>query len=131
MSGTYLLDANVLIALVVTDHEHHHRASRWFTTVDRVGITPTIEGALVRFTVRMGAGRDAATTVLSGMYATERCEFWPDTLSYTHADLTHVIGHRQVTDAYLAATAAAHGARLATFDEELARTNVGTVHLVT
>lgn len=130
MSGTYLLDANVLIALVVTDHEHHHRASRWFTTVDRVAITPTIEGALVRFTVRMGAGHAAATSVLSGMYATARCEFWPDTLSYTDADLTHVIGHRQVTDAYLAATAAARGAQLATFDGALARTIGDTVHLV-
>lgn len=130
MGDTYLLDADVLITLVVTDHEHHHRASEWFTTVDRVGITPTIEGALVRFTVRMGAGRDAATTVLSGMYATERCEFWPDSLSYTHADLGHVVGHRQVTDAYLAATAAAHGAHLATFDEALARTFGDTVHLV-
>jgi len=41
--------------------------------------------------------------------------------SYTAAQLGHVIGYRQVTDAYLAALAASRGCRLATFDYTLAK----------
>lgn len=51
---TYLLDANVLIALTVQEHEHHARASTWAATVDRFAICPIVEGALVRFLVRLG-----------------------------------------------------------------------------
>jgi len=44
-------------------------------------------------------------------------------LSYVDADLTQVIGHRQVTDAYLVSLVRHHGpdARLATLDEGLAK----------
>jgi len=45
-----------------------------------------------------------------------------DSLSYADTTLLHVTDHRQVTDAYLASPATSHGARLATFDEALART---------
>jgi predicted nucleic acid-binding protein len=48
------------------------------------------------------------------------CEFWPDGSSCMDADLRHVRGHRQVTDAYLVSLAAGRrGAELATLDEEL------------
>jgi predicted nucleic acid-binding protein len=47
-------------------------------------------------------------------------EFWPDSLSYHMVQMARVIGHRQVTDAYLAQLARDHGGRLATFDEGLA-----------
>lgn len=127
---TYLLDANVLIALVVTEHEHHDRASQWSRDVHRLGITPTVEGALVRFLVRTGVGQATATAVLAGMYETERCEFWPETMSYSKADLRHVVGHRQVTDAYLGAVASARGARLATFDEGLAQSMASVAFLI-
>ena len=41
--------------------------------------------------------------------------------SYAQVDLSQVIGHRQVSDAYLISLVRAHGsqARLATLDEEL------------
>jgi predicted nucleic acid-binding protein len=38
---------------------------------------------------------------------------------HTSADLGHVAGHRQVTDAYLAALAVSQRGRLATFDNAL------------
>jgi len=47
-------------------------------------------------------------------------EFWPDTLAYSEISLAGVIGHRQVTDAYLIALAASHGGQLATMDRGLA-----------
>lgn len=120
MTSTYLLDANALIALSVADHEHHDRVARWASQVERIALCPVVEGALIRFLIRLGEHRDTATTILTAIYASPRCEFWPDSISYTQSDLLHVVGHRQVTDAYLAALARAHDARLATLDRALA-----------
>ena len=130
MSPTYLLDANVLIALTVTDHEHHARAAAWAAQVDRIALTPIVEGSLVRFLVRVGEAAQTAAAILTQMQASPRCEFWPDAISYADADLGHVLGHRQVTDAYLAALARHHGGRLATFDRALAAALPDTAELI-
>jgi toxin-antitoxin system PIN domain toxin len=119
---TYLLDANVLIALTVAEHEHHERATTWAAEIDRFALCPVVEGALVRFLVRVGESARAATQLLQAIYALPGCEFWPDGLSYTGADLSHVRGHRQVTDAYLVSLAASRlGGVLATLDEGLTK----------
>lgn len=120
MTAPYLLDANALIALVVADHEHHQRVAAWAGTVARIAVCPIVEGGLVRFLVRIGESCAAATALLTALAAADRCEFWPDSMSYVDVALDHVVGHRQVTDAYLAALAASRGARLATLDEGLA-----------
>lgn len=118
----HLLDANVLIALTISDHEHHPRVANWLSTVDRVALCPIVEGSLVRFLVRIGESVGAAREVLRLLHENPRCEFWPDFVSYADADLSHVRGHRQVTDAYLVALVAARdGSLLATLDEGLAR----------
>jgi uncharacterized protein len=127
---TYLLDANVLIALTVAEHEHHERASTWAADLERFAVCPVIEGALVRFLVRIGESALAAIEVLRAVRAITRCEFWADSLSYVDADLTHVQGHRQVADAYLAGLAISHGGRLATLDEALANALPKAVALV-
>ncbi|HVU61561.1 MAG TPA: TA system VapC family ribonuclease toxin [Mycobacteriales bacterium] len=119
MSATYLLDANALIALVVVEHEHHKTAARWAASVDGFALCPVVEGALVRFLVRAGESTVTAAAILAALYASTRCVFWPDSVSYTSADLGHVAGHRQVTDAYLAALAVSQRGRLATFDNAL------------
>ena len=54
MTSDLLLDANVLIALTVQEHEHHERSAVWAATVDRFAVCPIVEGALVRFLVRLG-----------------------------------------------------------------------------
>ncbi|GAA4863401.1 TA system VapC family ribonuclease toxin [Actinomycetospora straminea] len=120
---TYLLDANVLIALTVAEHEHHDRASRWAAGIERFAVCPVVEGALVRFLIRAGEMPSVATAVLRALHALPGCEFWADALSYADAPLDRVRGHRQVTDAYLAGLAASGGrdARLATLDEGLAQ----------
>ena len=88
---TYLLDTNVLV-----------------------------EGALVRFLVRIGEGAAVAQQVLRAVHALPACEFWPDSVSYATSDLGRVRGHRQVTDAYLVSLAAARpDAMLATLDDGL------------
>jgi toxin-antitoxin system PIN domain toxin len=119
VSTTYLLDANALIALVLADHEHHDRAATWAAKVDRLALCPIVEGALVRFLIRAGESQATAAMTLSSMHASPRCEFWADSISYTAANLGHVVGHRQVADAYLASLAASRGCRLATFDHAL------------
>jgi uncharacterized protein len=117
---TYLLDANVLIALTVAEHEHHERATTWAAQIGRFALCPVVEGALVRFLVRIGESPSVATQLLGAIHAMRGCEFWPDGLSYVDADLRHVRGHRQVTDAYLVSLAAKRrGAKLATLDEGL------------
>lgn len=119
---TYLLDANVLIALTVQEHEHHERVADWTRAVAHVAVCPIVEGALVRFLVRIGESVSVASEVLRLLHADPRCEFWPDAVSYAHADLTAVQGHRQVTDAYLVALVASQAdARLATLDRALAQ----------
>lgn len=116
----YLLDANVLIALTIGEHEHHERASGWLAGVDAFALCPITEGALVRFVVRMGESAATAAAILRGVHEHPRCRFWADSTSYLETDLTRVRGHRQVTGAYLAGLAAANGGTLATLDAALA-----------
>ena len=44
---TYLLDANVLIALTVAEHEHHELVSSWAAGGQRIALCPVVEGSLV------------------------------------------------------------------------------------
>jgi len=119
--STFLLDANVLIALTVAEHQHHDRSSDWIVEVDRFAVCPITEGALIRFLLRMGESADTAKAVLSGVRAHPRCDFWPDSISYIDAELTAVRGHRQVTDSYLVSLARSHGGILATLDTPLSQ----------
>ena len=118
---SFLLDADVLIALSVAEHEHHERATAWAAGITSFALCPVVEGALVRFLVRVGESVAVAVRLLEAIHSMPGFEFWPDGLSYVHADLQHVRGHRQVTDAYLVSLAAGLGARLATLDEGLQR----------
>lgn len=115
----FLLDANVLIALTVVEHVHHERASAWFAGVERAAVCPIVEGALLRFLVRLGVPPSSVVSMLRALHDDPRVELWAESMSYAEADLGHVVGHRQVTDAYLAALARSHRGRLATLDEAL------------
>jgi hypothetical protein len=118
---TSLLDANVLIALTVTDHVHHDLAEEWYEgSSEGVATCPVTQGALVRFLLRAGAGARDAVEVLHGVTSSSRHEFWADDLAFDGGvDLRGVIGHRQVTDAYLVALARSRGRRLITLDRGL------------
>jgi toxin-antitoxin system PIN domain toxin len=117
---THLLDGNVLVALVVDDHVHYRVAQQWFGSGREFATSPTTQGTLVRFLVRRGVPATDALTVLNDVVRRDEHEFWPDDIAYPDVNVRRVIGHRQVTDAYLAALARARGGRVATFDRGLA-----------
>jgi toxin-antitoxin system PIN domain toxin len=128
---TVLLDANVLIALLVSDHVHHASAETWFLGItDGFATCPITQGSLIRLLVREGQTAEAARSLLRGLAADERHEFWPDDVTYADVPTAGIIGHRQVTDAYLAQLARSRASRLATFDQALAKIHADVTDLV-
>lgn len=126
----YLLDANVLIALVVAEHEHHQSASIWVADADEFLVCPIVEGALVRTLLRLGESGHTAQRLLCDVRANPRCIFVPDSISFIELDLVGLQGHRQVTDAYLVGLAAGNDSLLVTFDRALADRNPSSALLL-
>ena len=128
---TTLLDANVLIALVVAEHVHHDAAAKWLSASDAAFATcPITQGSLVRFLVRTGQPAAAARDVVAALESAARHEFWPDGVSYADVDVGGVVGHRQVTDAYLAQLARSRNGQFATLDSGLAHQHSDVAVLV-
>ncbi len=117
-----LLDGNVLFALVDEAHVHHAPARQWFSRQQSGGFAtcPITQGTLVRLVMRLGGhGVEQAMDLLAGVTAHARHHFWPDALAYNQVQWRGVFGHRQVTDAYLAALARHHKGKLVSFDKGL------------
>ena len=128
---TTLLDANVLIALVVDDHIHHARAEAWFVaTAATFATCPITQGSLMRLLIREGQSAESARSVLREVSSDARHKFWSDNASYCDLPVTGIVGHRQVTDAYLAHLARSYSARLATFDQALAKLHPEVADLI-
>lgn len=126
-----LLDANVLIALVIDDHVHHAPAEAWFAASRTSFATcPITQGSLMRLLLREGQTAQAARSVLEAVTSDPRHEFWPDSASFHDIPVTGIVGHRQVTDAYLAHLARSRNARLATFDQALAKLHADIADLI-
>jgi toxin-antitoxin system PIN domain toxin len=126
-----LLDANVLIALLISNHVHHFAAEDWLGgTNHRFATCPITQGSLTRLLVREGQTAETAVALVSSINEDSRHEFWPDDLQYVEVRMKGIVGHRQVTDAYLAQLARKHGGRLATFDEGLASLHNDVAELV-
>lgn len=117
----HLLDGNVLVALLTAGHVHHGAAQRWFAASSCPFATcPITQGTLLRLLMQLGAlDCNQAVQVLRQLGAHSRHVFWPDTLDYTDIAWRGVMGHRQVTDAYLAALARHHRGKLVSFDKGL------------
>jgi uncharacterized protein len=118
---TALLDANVLIALVVAEHVHHDTAAEWLSASNSDFATcPITQGSLVRFLLRSGHSASAARDVVVAVGDANRHEFWPDHVPFADVEMGGVVGHRQVTDAYLAQLARSREGQLVTLDSGLA-----------
>ncbi|MEW6707255.1 MAG: TA system VapC family ribonuclease toxin [Pseudomonadota bacterium] len=138
-----LLDVNVLVALLDAGHLHHRRATDWLAANLRQGWAscPITQNGCIRILSQSGypnpvpAGEVAAR--LAEAAADPSHQFWPDSISLLQAgrlDWQHILGPRQVTDAYLLALAAQHGGRFVTIDRGIATAAVPGAerkHLVT
>ncbi len=117
----YLLDGNLLYALVDAAHVHHEAARAWFAQHNQPFATcPITQGTLLRLAMRLaGHTLEQALALLVAVTAHPRHRFWADALAYGQIQWRGVIGHRQVTDAYLAGLARHHGGMLVSFDKGL------------
>jgi len=126
---TYLLDVNVLIALIDPGHVAHDAAHAWFEASGREdwATCPMTENGVMRIvghprytnTPGSPAVVIAMVTKLRGLPGHR---FWPDDLSLAGSDLidsARILTSAQVTDTYLLALARANGGKLATFDRRL------------
>jgi len=123
-----LLDVNVLLALFDRDHVDHVRAREWLSAeIDQGWAScPITENGFVRIISQPRYPNPIAPTEairrLAAATATEHHQFWSYTASLldpTVIDGARVLGHRQVTDAYLLAVAVANDGRFATFDDSV------------
>jgi predicted nucleic acid-binding protein len=97
---------------------------------DSFATCPITQGSLVRLLMRGGQSAEDAHAVVTALTGNSRHQFWPDSVSFTDFALRGVIGHRQVTDAYLAQLARANGGTLATFDRGLVALHPDVAELV-
>lgn len=129
----FLLDANALIALSIVDHTHHDAVETWLADQapsTTIVMCPITQGALLRILIRSGLEAKRAQGVVSAFQDHPRYEFCADSVSFAAVPMGGVIGHRQVTDAYLAHLARDAGARLATFDQGLAQLHPDVADLI-
>jgi toxin-antitoxin system PIN domain toxin len=120
-----------LIALTVVDHVHHAQATEWFDADDRqLATCPITQGTFLRFLLREGTSASVAASALDQFTSQPWHVFWPDDVGYDSAMLAGVIGHRQVTDAYLAGLAKHFGGLLVTLDRALATVHPNAVTLI-
>jgi hypothetical protein len=126
---TFLLDVNVLIALVDPAHVQHDHAHDWFARVGRkrFATCPLTENGLVRIVghpkyPNSPGPPSAVVPALLALRGLPGHTFWPDTISLADPAFfvpTRLSSHSRVTDSYLLALAHANNGRLATMDTRL------------
>ncbi len=140
----FLLDVNVLIALIDPTHVQHDRAHDWFARTGRRAwaTCPLTENGVLRIVGNSrypsSPGNPAAVAELMTVFlALGGHEFWPDDVSLFDAarvDTSRLLDSAQITDSYLLALAGAHGGKLATLDRRMVTTGVAdgprAIHLI-
>lgn len=126
---TYLLDVNLLIALLDPDHVHHSSALDWFEEEGHRSwaTSPIVQNGVVRI-----LGSAGYTAVPFGCYeivdllgrwcSAPEHQFWPDEVSLLYPELVDrakLTSSKRITDTYLLALAMFRGGKLATLDRRL------------
>jgi len=123
---TWLLDGNVLVAMVLEGHVHHARAKQWMAgrngTDDSFATCAITQGTMLRLHMMYATDKSpaAAWQTLAVLEAHTRHVFWNDGFGYQQVAHHALTGPKQVTDAWLAEFARRNGAKLLTLDEGLA-----------
>ena len=126
---TFLLDVNVLIALVDPAHVQHDAAHDWFGQLGHLAwaTCPLTENGLLRIVGNPrypnSPGTPAAVAPsLAALRSLPGHVFWADDISLMDpawVDANRLLSHGQVTDSSLLALARAHQGQLASFDRRL------------
>lgn len=119
---TWLLDGNVLVAAAINSHPLHSRAKKWMETTKETFHTCSVtEGTFIRLHMQIAIDRSAAAAwqALCKYHADSMHDYLDDGFSYQQVNHQGLLGHKQVTDAWLAELARRHGAKLATLDAGL------------
>ena len=125
-----LLDVNVLIALAHPPHVAHQKVTHWYDTegVKAWASCPLTQAGFTRIVSNpaffaVTPDVDEALALLAGFTQSAGHQFWPDDLPITAAaDLfgRRLVGHQQVTDAYLLTLAVSKKGQLVTLDRSIA-----------
>lgn len=123
---SFLLDANALIALGWPPHEHHERMLGWFRRNANAGWSTTAftQAAFVRVLLQpsfspqpLGVSDVAGLLLRNTAHPGHRLLAMDFGFERVLGCCTGgLVGHRQITDAYLLTTAVVHAVRLLTFD---------------
>jgi toxin-antitoxin system PIN domain toxin len=120
-----LLDVNMLIALAWPSHVHHQIAQEWFSANAPKGwaTCPLTQCAFVRISsnpkiIPEAVAPKEALALLNKIVDLKNHTFWKNNISILDKTIpaSLLMGHRQVTDAYLLGLAIQHGGRLVSFD---------------
>ena len=140
----FLLDINVLIALIDPAHVQHDRAHQWFEAKgEKAWATcPLTENGVLRIVGHLRyPNSPGSPAAVAGLFALLRKlpghAFWPDDVSLLdreYVDEARLLDSAHVTDSYLLALARAHHGQLASFDHRLMTDAVvggrETLHLI-
>ena len=141
---TYLLDVNVLIALIDPQHVASEAAHEWFERIGRKSwaTCPITENGVIRIlgNVRYSASPGTPAAIADFLREFRKLpghEFWKDDISiveHPDTDTSRLLTWRQVTDTYLLALASSKKGQLATFDRRLiadaVRGGTSALHLI-
>ncbi len=123
-----LLDVNVLVALLWPSHVHHDKAHEWFAEHAAEGwaTCPLTQLGFVRLSSNPGIIPEAvsaqqAAKLLRHNTGHQHHVFWPDDIPLADPQIpvSQIMGHQQLTDAYLLGLAIQNGGKLVTLDASI------------
>jgi uncharacterized protein len=127
MSDGFLLDVNVLIAAIWPTHESHSTVQQWLRrrAHDGWATCPLTQAAFVRIVSNPAFSPNALTprdalALLEANLRHAAHHFWEDEISFLAAVepfAERLVGHQQVSDAYLLGLAIHKKGKLATLDK--------------
>jgi toxin-antitoxin system PIN domain toxin len=130
----WLLDGCVLAPLALSTHPHHEKARQWFASTRPAPFATCAitQGTLLRLSMQVTASPSAASAwaTLRSICTHPDHVFWDDAFSYLEIAPAGLLGHRQVTDAWLAQLARRRGGRVATLDAAFAQTHPDVATLI-
>lgn len=122
---------NVLIALVESRHAHYRKAQEWFNSSGKNAwaVCPLTEAGFIRVTTKpayrpVPRSMDQAKAILEMMKGYPGYSYWEideSWITLTAPFAARIVGHQQVTDAYLLGLAIKKNGALVTFDGSVER----------